>query len=103
MSDLVHADIFFFITSVAVVLLTVGVLVVLYYVVGIVRDLRAIVAKVRKAGEEVEQDFEALRANLHSEGAKGKALVDLVLGFATTKLTSWFKKRPKKKSSSSEE
>ncbi len=103
MSTLVQADIFFFITSVAVILLTLGVLVILYYIIGITRDLRDIVARVRKAGESIEQDFEALRANVREEGIKSKALVDIVLGFAMRKLTSMLAKKSKKKSPSSEE
>ncbi len=45
MSEVVHADIFFFISSLAVICITIGVLVLLYYVIPIVRDARAIVAK----------------------------------------------------------
>ncbi len=103
MDSLLQADIFFFITSVSVVLLTLSLLVIAYYVAGIARDLRAISAKVRKAGEEIESDFEALRAHLHEEGAKGKMIVDLALGFITKKLASFVTRRPKKKPSSSEE
>ena len=102
MNSLLQANIFFFITSVSVVLLTLGLLVIVYYLVGIVRDLRAIVAKVRKAGEGIEQDFEALRMNVREEGTKGKVIVDLVLGFVTQKLTTLLTKRPKSKKPSSE-
>jgi hypothetical protein len=81
MSEVVHADIFFFITSAAVILITIGILIALYYIVQIVRDVREIVARVRKASVEAERDFEALRATLHEEGVKSRALIDLVLGY----------------------
>lgn len=87
MSELVHADIFFFITSTAVILITAGILVLLFYIIPIARDIRAMVASIRKASEDVEKDFEALRANVREEGAKGKALIDLGFGFLMRKLT----------------
>ena len=102
MNTLMQADIFFFITSVAVVVLSIGVAVLLYYAIHIMRDIRAMVAKVRKAGDEIEQDFESLRMHLHEEGTKGKAIVSLVLGYISKKLTTLVGKRSKKKTPSSE-
>jgi predicted PurR-regulated permease PerM len=96
MTEIVHADIFFFITSVAVVVVTLGFVAVLYYVIPIVRDVREIVGKVRKAGESVEKDFETLRANVREEGKKGKMLVDLVLGWAMHALTPRTRRKAKK-------
>ncbi|HVU80275.1 MAG TPA: hypothetical protein VHD37_02840, partial [Candidatus Paceibacterota bacterium] len=66
----------------AVIVLSGGLLVLLFYLIPAARDLRAVAAKVRKAGDEVEKDFEDLRANLRAEGNKGKMLVDVVLGWA---------------------
>ena len=57
MTEVVHADIFFFITSIATVLVTGGMLVALYFVIGILRDVRAVASKVRKASDELERDF----------------------------------------------
>lgn len=51
MSTLVQADIFFFISSIAVVLVTVAVLVVAYHVVKTVREIRRLIGSVR---EEVD-------------------------------------------------
>ena len=87
MSGLIHADIFFFITAVAVVLLTAIFAVVLVYVVFIMRDVRAIVARMRRASESLESDFNALRNEVKQEGYKARALVDIVLGFISRKLT----------------
>jgi hypothetical protein len=85
MSEVVHADIFFFVTTVAIVLITAAVLVVLYFCVLILRDVRALCAKVRKAGDELERDFEVLRANVKTEGVKLRTIVDMVIGFVTYK------------------
>ncbi len=94
MTEVVHADIFFFITSLAVMLVTAGMLVLLYYLIPVARDIRDIVAKIRRAGESVEKDFDALRVNVREEGAKSKALVDLALGFIARKLRQPAARRP---------
>ncbi|MDB5224909.1 MAG: hypothetical protein JWO43_531 [Candidatus Adlerbacteria bacterium] len=86
MTEVVHADIFFFITAVAVMVLSVLLGVALYYVIGIVREVRAVMIQVRHASENITRDIDALRANLKSEGQRGKAIVDLVLGFISHKL-----------------
>ncbi|HVV14909.1 MAG TPA: hypothetical protein VHD55_00685 [Candidatus Paceibacterota bacterium] len=102
MNELVHADIFFFITSVAVIALSAAMLVLLLYLIPAARDLRSITAKVRKAGDEMEKDFEDLRANLRAEGSKGKMLVDIVLGWAGHVLKAPAARRAKKQPPSSE-
>jgi hypothetical protein len=102
MSEVIHADVFFFITSMAVICITVGVLILLFYLVPAARDMREIAAKVRKAGDEVEKDFEDLRANLRQEGAKGKMLADIVLAWAGHALKAPQRRRSKKQPPSSE-
>lgn len=42
MSDILQADIFFFITSIAVILVTIPILVCLYYAMGILGDAKKI-------------------------------------------------------------
>ncbi len=87
MSNLVHADIFFFITSIAVMLLASIFAVALVYMVFIVRDVRAIVARIRRASESLEGDLDALRSQVKQEGYKARAMVDLVLGFVGRKIS----------------
>lgn len=83
MSDILQANIFFFITAVSVLVLSGFVGVLLYYCIGIARDVRAVAAKVRKASDELEQDFETLRAQVKNEGVKLRGIVDLIIGFVT--------------------
>ncbi len=87
MSDLVQADIFFFISSILALVVTVGMGLLFYYLVPVARDIREISRKVRKAGEEIEQDFESVRATVREEVVKGKAITDLVLAFIARKLS----------------
>jgi hypothetical protein len=81
MDELLQTNVFFFITSVAVVVFTLGFLWLLYYLLPLARDARDIAAKFRTATEEIEEDFEALRGTAHEEGARTKALIDVALGF----------------------
>ena len=96
MSEVVHADIFFFITSVAVCLITAGALVALYFFVGILRDVRAIAAKVRKASDELERDFEHLRGEVKAEGMRVRTVFDIFLGFLQRHMTTAAPKRRKR-------
>ncbi|MDP4020453.1 MAG: hypothetical protein Q8P58_00190 [Candidatus Adlerbacteria bacterium] len=100
MNDVLLTKIIFTITAVAVSAITLGILAVLWFIIPMVRDLREMVGKIRKAGEHVEKDFEALRANLHEEGHKAKTIVDLALNFVGQKLKPKATRRPKKPSSS---
>jgi hypothetical protein len=85
MTELVHADIFFFVTTIVVVLLGIGGCIVLYYVVGILRNVRAITGKIEKASGALERDFAALRANAYAEGEQARSLLRLLFGFLLRK------------------
>ncbi len=79
MTNLVHADLFFFVTTIFVVVLTVGTGVAFYYCWQILRDVREIVARARHASQELEEDFENLRASVTEEGRKVRATVDIFI------------------------
>ena len=98
MSDILQANIFFFITAISVVVISGFVGVLLYYCIGIAKDVRAIAAKVRKASDGLEQDFDSLRAQVKTEGVKLRGIVDLLIGFVTYR----FGAGPRKKKKSTE-
>jgi hypothetical protein len=79
MQTFVHADIFFFISTIALVVLSVGAAVGLYYAIGILRDVREVSARINKASVTVEKDLIAL------------------VGFLVRKLTPKSAKRKKAK------
>lgn len=81
MTELQHADAFFFITAIAVVFVSLGMLVALYYLNLILRDIHLMVRKVRKASDEIEQDFEEARATIRNEGERVRAVFEQGLGF----------------------
>ena len=65
MNEILHANIFFFIASVGVVLFTFLVCVLLYQLLKIVRSIRRIVERVEAGSEVLADDIENLRENLN--------------------------------------
>jgi hypothetical protein len=94
METLIHADIFFFITAIAVAVVGLGMAIALYFIIMILRDVHAVVQKIRKASDELEQDFEDFRATVKHEGVRIKTIVELVRGFIMRQVP---KSRVKKK------
>ena len=99
MSDLVHADIFFFISAIGIVVLTIGAAVTFYYVIGIVRDLREVARKVRTTSDELEKDFVTLRTAVKLKGAAVRSLFDLFMNFVTRDIPNAINKKRTKKAS----
>ena len=69
MNTLIHADIFFFITTIWVVIISAIVVVILWNIVYIVKDLRYISKKIREGSDVVSSDLHDLRTIIHTEGA----------------------------------
>ena len=68
MDTLLKADIFFVITSIAVVLLTIGGVVALVYVIKILREVKSITELLRREGEHLSEDVEELRTQVRNKG-----------------------------------
>ena len=60
MDTLIQADIFFFITSIAVVVLTILVIIILFYVIQILVNFKAISKILRNGAENAEESLEAI-------------------------------------------
>lgn len=65
MNEVLHANIFFVITSVAVVLFTLLVCVLLYQLIKITKSIRRIVERVEAGSEVLAEDMENIRASLN--------------------------------------
>ncbi len=76
MDEVLHANIFFFITSVAVILLTLLLCVALFHVVKILQSIRRIVERIDASSEMIVEDVEQLRSYV-LEGS----LVSQIVGF----------------------
>lgn len=70
MDTLIHADIFFFITSVAVIAITAALVVVLIYLAQFLRNARDISRTVRKESEDIVADISELRTKTKREGLR---------------------------------
>lgn len=67
MTEVLHANIFFFITSIAVIVFTFVLTVLLYHVIKILRSVRRIVERVEAGTEMLAGDLEDLRAYVMEE------------------------------------
>lgn len=85
MDSFIHADIFFFITSIAVVLVTAILVVALIYLIRILRDAKAVTGKVKEEAKLISEDIDGLRAKTRQEGVKLKNFVDFFSGFSGKK------------------
>lgn len=65
MEEVLHANIFFIITSVVTVCFGILVSVLLYHIIKIVQSVRRIVERVESGSERVVEEYEALRAQFN--------------------------------------
>lgn len=84
MRTLIHADIFFFVTAVFVVLLTIFLAIAGTYFVLILRDMKEISRKIRAEGEEIIEDVNELRKKIKEDSA-GLRGIARMLGFLSGK------------------
>jgi len=68
MSDFAQMDIFFFIASTGLIIVTILVAGALIYLIALLRDLKRIVARARTEAENLSEDIESLRQNVKEKG-----------------------------------
>ena len=78
MTEIIHADIFFFITSVVTVALGIFGCIVLYYIIKILQSIRAIVARIDAGSDMIAEDIQAARDFVATGG-----LISHLISFAT--------------------
>ena len=61
MDTLVQADLFFFITSIAIVVITIAVLMALFYFIQILRDVRYATKRIREETDRIVSDVDNLK------------------------------------------
>ncbi len=64
MSEIVKADVFFFVSTLAVVAVTILLIVAIIYAIAILRDARKLSSMVREEGEEMVSDFSVIRKRI---------------------------------------
>lgn len=76
MSEFLKMDIFFFVTTVAVVIVGALVGVALYYVIRILRNVEHVSERVAEESDNIRSDLQELRSNLRKEGAKWRHIAN---------------------------
>ncbi|MBI2577251.1 MAG: hypothetical protein HYV77_00195 [Candidatus Wildermuthbacteria bacterium] len=83
MDSIIQADIFFFITTVALVTLTVILAVALIYIVKILRNIKHVTDLAKKESLLLSEDFEQVRLKIRQEGFKIQYLLQLLFALVT--------------------
>lgn len=68
METLIHADIFFFVSTIALVVISIGIIVALAYLIRILRNVSDVSDKVKEEGSEIIADVKELRTEIKKEG-----------------------------------
>ncbi len=72
MNDFLKQDIFFFVTTIAVVLISIVFLVVLVYLAKILKDIKYISKKAKTEADLITEDLSELRQNIKEKGMAAK-------------------------------
>ncbi len=78
MDSLLKSDIFFVITSIAVVFLTILFAVILMYLIIIMKNVTALSKKIKEEGSEIIDDARVMRREIKSKAGKMSALLSLI-------------------------
>ena len=79
MENIIHADIFFFVTTIAVVVFIASVITVTIFLVRILRDMKHISETMSKESDKLIVDIEVFRAAAMAEGAKVRTIANFFL------------------------
>jgi uncharacterized membrane protein len=92
MQTLVHADIFFFVTTIAVILVAIVLVIVLIYIAIILADIRELSRTIKKEGAEIIGDVHAFRDEVKEEakysGRNNPSAVAAFLSFISSVMAS---------------
>lgn len=87
MDNIVQSDIFFFITGVAVIGVTLVLVVAMVYIIFILKDIKQILSTAKKETEYLAEDIADLRANVREKGMKISSILDFVQSIRKRKVT----------------
>ena len=79
--SLIHADIFFFISTIALILISAAVVITAGYIIRTLSDVRHIVARWKEENEKIIRDTQDFRAAIRGEGIKWKFIADKIASF----------------------
>ena len=74
MNSLVKSDVFFFITSIAVVVIAILLTILIVYLIKVSKDIRYISQRAKTEADNIIEDVSKLRSNIKEQGGKIKDL-----------------------------
>lgn len=83
METIIQADIFFFISSVAVIVFSICAIIIMIYVTRILRDMKHISKMMSQESDKLLGDIGSLREAIEVEGAKVKTIASFFLNLFT--------------------
>ena len=87
MDTLIHADIFFFVTTIAVMVVAAAFTVVLIYLVKVLRDVKSITEQVREEAVLFREDVKDLRGEIRKDGFRIERLFAILRAMTKRKCT----------------
>lgn len=87
MDTLIHADIFFFVTTIAVVVVGIAFTIALVYLIQILSDIKKVTGQVQEEAVLVREDIKTLRAQVKVEGLKLQQLTSFFKHIVKHKVT----------------
>lgn len=79
MGNIIKADIFFFVTAMAIVIFIIGMIIVAVYIIRILNDMKRVSKTILKESDKFASDIDSLRETIKSEGAKAKTIANFFL------------------------
>jgi hypothetical protein len=76
MNTLIHADIFFFVTTIAVIIVTLLLIVVFIYLIRVLRQVEEIGKEIKSEAVLIREDIKDLRGSVRREGFKIQSFMD---------------------------
>jgi hypothetical protein len=89
------SDIFFFVATIALVVISIGIAVAIVYVVLILRNVKEFSDRAKEEGKAFVDDMKMFRENLKSKGGAARGIFDFFISRILTKTMS--RKRTSKK------
>ncbi len=104
MNTLVHADIFFFITTCSVVIISIILAIALVYAVMVAKNIHYVVTKIKEESDHISEDIAHARMKIKEQGAKITTLMAFfknMASFRSAKVAKDYVRNSKKTSSNS--
>ena len=98
MNSILQLDVFFFITSVSVVFITVAILIALIYIIKILKDVSGFFEAIHSGTKALSEDLSMVRVKLREKGIMSGLILSLLTTFIGFKQKVKERQTRKKKS-----